>query len=157
VYFVTTNAHNRERILTGMFPAFWNALEVAKKRQSFDLIAWVVMPDHVHMIIDPRNSDLSNLIRRIKLGFSYRYRSKLGLYSTAVWQSRFWDHIIRNQDDLNHHIDYIHYNPVKHGLTNSPFDWKFSSLTDYVSTGYYAPDWGVKEQLTFEGDFGECE
>ncbi|MCX6835569.1 MAG: transposase [candidate division Zixibacteria bacterium] len=155
VYFVTAVTLNREPILVDMFPAFWHSVEIAQIRQPFDLVAWAVMPDHVHMIIDPKDSDLSNLLRRIKLAFAYQYRSQCGLYSAKVWQARFWDHIIRDQEDMNRHIDYIHYNPVKHALAASPHKWRYSSFGRYVEDGYYAPDWGVRERLIFDGDFGE--
>ena len=87
--------------------------------------------------------------------FSASLRSELGVRSGRVWQYRFWDHIIRDQIDLNKHIDYIHYNPVRHGLTTSPFDWKESSFDEYYKRGLYPDDWGVKEVIKFEGDFGE--
>ena len=147
--------HGREPILVDMFLAFWYSVETSQARQPFDLIAWVVMPDHVHMIIDPKDSDLSNLMRRVKLAFAYKYRSQHNLYSGKVWQPRFWDHVIRDQNDMNRHIDYIHYNPVKHGLVTNPRKWRYSSFDRYVEEGYYDPDWGVKERLNFDGDFGE--
>jgi REP-associated tyrosine transposase len=73
----------------------------------------------------------------------------------TIWQRRFWDHIIRNQTDLNKHIDYIHYNPVKHGYVNSPFEWEYSSIHVYRDKGYYQSDWGMKEDLNIGGEFGE--
>ena len=66
-----------------------------------------------------------------------------------------WDHVIRNQLDMNRHIDYILYNPVRHGLVKSPFAWRESSLHEYGRKGYYPPDWGQREALAIEGDFGE--
>jgi len=69
------------------------------------------------------------------------------------WQNRFWDHIIRNQDDINKHIDYIHYNPVKHGLTARPFSWEHSSIHEYKD--YYGADWGVEEKPEFGDEYGE--
>lgn len=68
-----------------------------------------------------------------------------------LWQDRYWDHIIRDQEDLNKHIDYIHYNPVKHGYSNSPFDWDLSSIKEFD----YQEDWGVNKDIYFEEDFGE--
>jgi putative transposase len=73
----------------------------------------------------------------------------------TIWQKRFYDHIIRDQKDFNYHIDYIHYNPVKHGHVENPFDWNFSSLNGYFKEGHYAKDWGVNTELKFDGDFGE--
>lgn len=155
VYFVTSVTHARKPILVDMFPAFWLAVETSQTRQPFDLVAWVVIPDHVHMIIDPKDSDLSNVVRRFKLSFAYQYRSQRGLYSATVWQPRCWDHIIRDQEDMNRQIDYIHYNPVKHAFVKSPHEWQYSSFGRYAASGHYAPDWGVKERPEFDGDFGE--
>jgi putative transposase len=63
--------------------------------------------------------------------------------------------VIRDQPDLNRHIDDIHYNPVKHGLVLSPLDFEFSSYADYRNAGYYEDDWGMREKIEIDGDFGE--
>ncbi len=73
-----------------------------------------------------------------------------------IWQRRFWDHVIRDQNDLNKHIDYIHYNPVKHGLIKSPFEWEYSSIHNFCAEGYYSLDWGVKDKPDMDGEYGEC-
>jgi putative transposase len=113
------------------------------------------MPDHFHIIINPYDTILSDIIHDIKLSFIGQFRSKFDHYRGQFWQTRFWDHIIRDQDDLNKHIDYIHYNPVKHGLTQNPFNWNMSSIIKFKDDGYYQDDWGVIEELNFEGEFGE--
>jgi putative transposase len=59
-----------------------------------------------------------------------------------IWQRRFWEHLIRDEEDLKRHLDYIHYNPVKHGYVNSPCDWTYSSFKQYVKKGFYEMDWG---------------
>jgi len=79
----------------------------------------------------------------------------MNLASGRVWQNRFWDHIIRNQEDLNRHIDYIHFNPVKHGFVKSPFDWSHSSIHKYHAEGFYTRGWGLIDTLKFKGEFGE--
>ena len=68
---------------------------------------------------------------------------------------RFWDHVIRDENDMNSHLDYIHYNPVKHGLVDDPFDWKDSSIHGYHRRGLYERDWGVSREIDFVGEFGE--
>ncbi len=68
-----------------------------------------------------------------------------------IWQRRFWDHCIRDEEDLRRHLDYIHYNPVKHGLVRRPLDWPWSSFARYVSLGWYSPEWGCLEPESFEG------
>ena len=89
-----------------------------------------------------------------KIIYSRRYRDK---YDDAgnIWQNRFWDHMIRDQEDMNKHLDYIHYNPVKHGYAKDPFLYEYSSLANYHKEGYYQRDWGVADILFREDDFGE--
>lgn len=117
--------------------------------------AWVVLPDHFHMIIDPMENDLSGIVRRLKLSFANLYYRHQGMNRGSIWQRRFWDHIIRDQADMNRHTDYIHYNPVKHGLVCDPFEWPHSSLEGYYKNGYYTRDWGVIDQSVRDGDYGE--
>lgn len=111
------------------------------------------MPEHLHLIIEAGDIPISKIMHDFKLSFSAYYRKRNNMLSGKVWQLRFWDHIIRNQKDLNRHIDYIHYNPVKHGLTNRPFDYANTSIHRYKE--YYPPDWGAKDKIDFDGDFGE--
>jgi putative transposase len=122
---------------------------------KFALIAFAILPDHMHLIIDPKNNNLSSIVQKIKLSFSKKLRYRMKTYGGNIWQKRFWDHIIRNQDDLNSHLDYIHYNPVKHGFANNPLEWEFSSIQNYYEKGYYSMDWGTKEDVIINGDFGE--
>jgi putative transposase len=147
--------YNRIPILINNFDMFWKSLQKVKGIIPFELIAWVVMPDHIHIIINPYENDLSRLVRRIRLSFSANYRKSMNTKSGRVWQYRFWDHVIKNMDDMNRHIDYIHYNPVKHGAAGSPFEYPYSSFHDYFKRGYYSQDWGSSEELVFEGKFGE--
>lgn len=60
----------------------------------------------------------------------------------AIWQRRFWEHRIRDETDFAHHVDYIHYNPVKHGLVSRPVDWPYSSIHRAIRQGMIPPDWG---------------
>jgi putative transposase len=153
--FLTHVTIDRKPILVRHFDLLWNATEVVRREVPFDLIAWVVLPDHMHLLLNPGASDVSKLMKRIKLSFSTNYRRHHGLREGRVWQYRFWDHIIRDEEDRNRHVDYIHYNPVKHGLTKSPFEWEWSSIRDYREKGYYQLDWGVSQAIRIEGDFGE--
>jgi putative transposase len=131
----------------------WESVQNHWITLGFDLAAWVILPDHLHLIIDPRDNNLSTIMQRMKLSFSKKVRFRKHAPSGKVWQARFWDHIVRDQEDMNRHIDYIHYNPVKHGAVNSPREWRHSSFRDY--TDRYPPYWGIREQPLFEGDFGE--
>ncbi len=114
--------------------------------------AWVVLPDHLHAIIELGDNPLSGTLHRFKRKLSAvcYSRSRRG----RIWQHRFWDHIVRDQEDFNRHLDYIHYNPVKHGLSLGPQEWAWSSYHRWLDAGVYQPDWG---RLKHEGgrDYGE--
>ncbi len=71
-----------------------------------------------------------------------------------IWQNRFWEHLVRDEEDYRRHLDYIHINPVKHGLAARPEDWPHSSFGHYRDKGWYEPGWGAALP-DFVGDFGE--
>jgi len=112
------------------------AIETVNLEMPFRLDAFVIMPDHIHWLLTlPENdSDYSTRIKLIKSKFTKRYlkgqkqaaRNAKG--EMSVWQSRFWEHWIRDEKDLARHLDYIHFNPVKHGLVDTPEQWPNSSL-----------------------------
>lgn len=153
--FITNVTFQRSPLLIDHVDLLWSAIVNIRNRASFELIAWAVLPDHVHLLIDPTGSSVSSLMQRLKMSFSASLRNKLRLRSGRVWQHRFWDHVIRDQEDMNRHIDYIHFNPVKHGYASSPFEWEHSSAAEYLKVGVYEPDWGVRERIGSQGDFGE--
>ncbi len=155
IIFVTHVSHNRMPILVANFDLLWKAIEITKQKTQFDIIAWAVLPDHFHMIIEPMRNNLSALMKSMKLSFSWHYRKRAGLVKGRVWQNRFWDHIIRDQEDLNKHIDYIHFNPVKHGIVANVIEWKYSSLHQYFEDGLCSKEWSSTEKLSFVGEFGE--
>ena len=157
-YFFTLVAYNRRPIFTT--PESIEKLRAAFRytldRHRFTIIASVILPDHLHMIwtLPPENSDFSTRWRLIKSQFTRNWKPP-GIKSESesrqhkgeadVWQRRFWEHLIRDEDDLSRHIDYIHYNPVKHGLVKAPADWKYSSFAKYVRDGFYPVNWGGGE------------
>jgi putative transposase len=155
LYFITTVTAGRLPILLNNVDFFRASVEIAKSRLHFKEVAWVALPDHYHAVIQIETSDISMIMQTIKMSFSSQYRKENGLHSGYVWQRRFWDHIIRDQSDLNRHIDYIHYNPVKHGLTKNPFEYKYSSFNQFCKKGYYSKDWGKKAIKIIDGQFGE--
>ena len=146
-YFITVVTYNRETILLNDIELFW-----ACWNNPFPE-AWVILPEHFHAIIKIDKMSISEIMHKFKITYSRRYRDRYR--KGRVWQNRFWDHIIRNQGDLNRHLDYIHYNPVKHGIVSDPFQYEHSSLTEYHNEGYYNRDWGVKDKLEFDGEYGE--
>ncbi|MFH1701422.1 MAG: transposase [Candidatus Zixiibacteriota bacterium] len=153
IYFITNVTYNRAPILIDSFSILWEAFTRTNQKYDFDLIAWSILPDHFHVLIDSKEANISKIMQSIKMSFGEMYRRRMSLSSGQVWQRRFWDHIIRNQEDFNRHLDYIHYNPVKHGYIDAPLTWEYSSIQKYKS--YYPPDWGVFEDLQFEDNFGE--
>jgi putative transposase len=155
IYFVTHIAYGRRSILTESFPTFRRSLENHQQINPYELIAWVVLPDHWHALINPKTNNMASLMKKVKLSFSSYYRKQNGLNKIMLWQNRYWDHIIRNQNDFNRHIDYIHYNPVKHGLVRRPIDYQYSSFIDYYKRGVYEPDWGLSDIIDTDGEFDE--
>ncbi len=154
LYFLTAVTAKRRPILIRYREHLEEAIRKYRRNIGFDLIAHVVLPDHMHMLLDPGESTPSKIMQRIKLSFSKRAHNA-GFRREPVWQRRFWDHVIRDQEDMNRHIDYIHYNPVKHGLVKRPGDWRDSSFREFRGQGYCQADWGCKEPFDLDGEYGE--
>ena len=146
-YFITCVTYNREPLLINDIDIFWDSWKDTK------LKAWVILSDHFHVILNSRQNSISKIIHKFKITYSRLFRDK---YRTGrVWQNRFWDHIIRNQADYNNHVNYIHYNPVKHGLVTDPREYSHSSFSKYLTDGLYKKGWGKLVKLDIEGEFGE--
>jgi len=113
----------------------------ASARIAHEVVATVVMPDHLHAVIRMQDDadDYSRLWQDIKKGFSRR----LDNAGPSPWQRRFWEHTIRNDADLRAHVDYVHFNPVKHGLVPRVVDWPLSSFHRHVRDGWLPADWGM--------------
>lgn len=110
----------------------------------------VVLPDHLHCLwtLPPGDADFPTRWRLIKTWFT-KHHGVEGV-TEAVWQPRYWEHQVRDEADFAHHADYIHYNPVKHGLVESPRDWPYSSFRRHVDAGVYPANWG-KNAIEFNG------
>lgn len=154
-YFLTHITFDRQPILIDNIDLLYDSIVKQVKKSTFRLIAWVVLQDHWHCIIDPMENDPAELMKRIKLSFAMQYLKRTNQMSGRTWQNRYWDHIIRSQEDMNSHIDYIDYNPVKHGYVTAPIEWKHSSFHEFVDEGWYRSDWGSKRDIGFSGKFGE--
>lgn len=116
----------------------------------FSIDAWVVLPEHMHAIwtLPADDFDFSTRWGRIKVGFTRHYdgaHMSAPRQNAGLWQPRFWEHLIRDEADLTTHMDYVHYNPVKHGYVTRVIDWPYSSFHRCVHRGIYAADWGDKE------------
>ena len=152
IVFITIVTYNRNRIIIENIELLRNAILSIQNKSQFEVIAYIYLDDHIHLLIDSKENDLIKIIQSLKMSFGTQYRIKNEMKSGRVWQNRYWDHIIRDHIDMNNHIDYIYYNPVKHGLVKSPFAWKFSSINDYKDL--YQKDWG-NDEILFDENFGE--
>jgi len=128
------------------------AIRRTRREHPFAIHAWVVLPEHMHCILELPEGDADFALRwrLIKARFSasipatqWRNDVRQRRRERAVWQRRFWDHLIRDQADFNAHMDYVHINPVKHGLVNKLADWPYSTYHRLVRAGVYPPDWGA--------------
>jgi putative transposase len=149
-FFFTVTLRDRcSSHLTTHISVLRNAFRLARQERSFAIDAIVVLPDHLHTIwtLPDGDPDFSGRWRRIKAHFSRNVaaaepsikRNASGEYD--LWQSRFWEHTIRDDIDFARHVDYIHFNPVKHGLVSRVRDWAFSSFHAYVREGLLPADW----------------
>lgn len=149
-YFLTVTLRDRRsRRLTERVDDLRAAFRDARARYPFRIEALVVLPDHFHLLcsLPDGDADFSTRIRVIKRGFTIRMRDTgiplqqdhRGEYD--LWQRRFWEHTIRDERDFQNHVDYIHYNPVKHGWVANVRDWPHSSFHRYVRRGLLPIDW----------------
>ena len=148
--FITTVCYRRKQLLKSDVDRelLLSVMREIKSSKPFSMIAYVILDDHFHWIIKPSNThNFSQIMQSVKLRFVHRFKKHRGIEANlSLWQRRFWDHVIRNRKDLNRHIDYVHYNPVKHGYVARPFDYEWSSFKTHVDIGNYQPDWaGIKE------------
>lgn len=153
--FLTHVTYQRKPILVKHVELLMSTINQYRKQIPFDLVAWVVLPDHWHCIVDPCDNDLAALMKKIKLSFAQKYLKAQGTNSGRTWHNRYWDHIIRDERDMNRHLDYIHYNPVKHGLVDASANYLHSSFAKYVAEGLYPSGWGSTGFVKIEGEFGE--
>jgi putative transposase len=135
-----------------------------QRRRPFETVAICVLPDHIHAIwrLPPNDADFPLRWSLIKTGFSRglaidlpRTPSKIAKRERGLWQRRYWEHAIRDDADLERHIDYIHFNPVKHGLVSRVCDWPHSSFKQYVERGDLPLDWGGDVTNPAAGEYGE--
>jgi putative transposase len=120
----------------------------------FRLIAYVILPDHFHTLLGFQNNeeDFSRVLHSIKRNFTARYKMAHNIAgSLSLWQARFWDHVIRSERDFGAHLDYIHWNPVKHGLVDSAEAWPFSTFVLWVAEGHYSAKWGTEAPESIRG------
>ena len=170
-YFFTLVTNQRYQIFhnNNAIGLFLDAQQHVRNLHPFTIIAFCILPDHIHFLWEMPlyDADYSLRIGEIKKRFSKCYIAKYGnpfpintnqqkRGESGIWQRRFWEHTIRDEGDLNRHIDYIHYNPVKHGLVKQVKTWPNSSFFDYVNLGLYDEDWGQYDSQNIDTcHFGE--
>jgi len=152
-YFFTLVTHYRRRFLTEPLArdCLHTAWKETRQQSPFEVTAVCLLPDHLHCIwlLPDDDHDFSLRWSKIKAGFTRRYlnaggredsqsQSRIARRERGIWQRRFWEHQIHDEQDLQRHVDYIHYNPVKHGLVERVEDWPWSSYHRYVRTHGYS-------------------
>jgi len=152
-FFFTVNLADRSKaLLTNYIVELRESVRKVRDTHPFHIDAMVVLPEHLHAIwtLPSGDTDYPSRWALIKAGFSRKLsktehisvsRSKKG--ERGIWQRRYWEHQIRDENDFARHVDYIHYNPVKHGYVQSPCDWAHSSIHRFVREGCLPPDWGA--------------
>lgn len=161
--FFTVVTHNRRPLLASAdaVDVLRAAFRSVRQSRPFEMDAMVVMPDHLHCIwtMPPDDSDFATRWRLIKTWFTKNSPqsrrvtpdpARSAKAEQAVWQHRYWEHLLRDDHDYARHVDYIHYNPVKHGLASSASAWPYSSFSRHVATGIYPANWG-QSSMNFEG------
>jgi putative transposase len=122
----------------------------------------IVLPDHLHAVwtLPAGDADFANRWMLIKAGFSRqivpterRSPSRAAKGERGIWQRRYWEHLIRDEGDFARHVDYIHFNPVKHGLATRAAEWKHSSIHRHIRLGLLCAEWASDGRD--EGTFGE--
>ncbi len=151
-FFTVTLADRDSRLLVEHIDRLRRAYGVTQSRLPFRTVAICVLPDHLHAIWQLPDGDADfgrrwgSIKRLFSTGFdaaTHRTASKFAKREKGVWQRRFWEHEIRDEADMARHVDYIHFNPVKHGHVVRVADWSYSSFHRYVRNGICPPDWAA--------------
>ncbi|MGB2833318.1 MAG: transposase [Methylotenera sp.] len=160
-FFTVTLIDRQSHLLTQHVNLLRQSVKKVQQQQPFEIIAWVVLPDHLHAVwtLPIGDSDYwgrwwaikSHFVRNLKKhGVSVTIRAD---GSAMCWQRRFWEHTIKDEDDLRRCVDYCYINPVKHGLVKAVIDWPYSSFHRDVKRGIYPSNWAGDAHD--KGNFGE--
>ncbi|MCQ4312154.1 transposase [Pseudomonas stutzeri] len=160
-FFTVTLADRQSRLLIEEIALLRHAYRQAQRSHPFQTLAICVLPDHLHAIwtLPEGDADFAGRWSLLKSSFSRqlpatpRNPSQLRKREKGIWQRRYWEHQIRDALDLQRHVDYIHFNSVKHGLVERAADWPYSSFNRYVEKGLLPHDWAGGTGA--DGSFGE--
>jgi putative transposase len=161
-FFTVVLAERPSDLLLEKIELLRRSYQAVQQRRPFETVAICVLPDHIHALwaLPEGDTDFSTRWNLIKSGFSRglearpRSTSQVAKREKGIWQRRYWEHAIRNDADLERHVDYIHFNPVKHGHVTRVADWPHSSYRRYAERGLLAADWGG-DKHDIQGSFGE--
>jgi putative transposase len=163
-YFFTVNILERNKsLLTDHIDLLKQSIQTVKSRHPFAIDAMVVLPDHLHAIwtLPNNDHDYPTRWRLIKSDFSRKItkterlnQSRILKNERGIWQRRYWEHLIRDELDFQRHVDYIHYNPVKHGYVDNPSYWPHSSIHKFIREGLIHSNWAA-DISDIQSSFGE--
>ena len=163
-YFFTVNLQNRKsNLLIKKIDVLRYVFKKVQQKHPFYIDAIVILPDHWHMVMTLPTDDCNYALRlsQIKSTFSRQIEpnelmsnSRQKKRERGIWQRRYWEHLIKDPTDYEHHINYIHYNPVKHKYITKPSDWPYSSIHRFIHEGILNSAWGDSERFDHCG-FGE--
>jgi putative transposase len=155
VYFITTVTEGRQPLFadTASRDLLRETLRRVREMDPFEMHAYVFLPDHVHLLIRvPGTTDVSRIMHSLKRNFTRNWKRASGVTTPVkLWQRGFWDHVIRDDRDYEVHLDYIHFNPVKHSYVGKPEDYRDTSFHEYVRRGWYDIGWGHTEPAAIRG------
>ncbi|MBU1396390.1 MAG: transposase [Gammaproteobacteria bacterium] len=161
-FFTVALAERKSALLIEQVDRLREAIRVVKFRHPFEIVAMVVMPDHLHAVwrLPSGDTDYPKRWSLIKANFSRGIPkgecvcpSRTAKRERGIWQRRYWEHLIRDERDLQTHVDYIHHNPVKHGYVAQASAWPHSSIHRYIRMGWLKEDWGIG--IEAGGGYGE--
>lgn len=154
--FLTIVTYQRQRIFAKSenIALLKNAIAKIRTEKPFEITGAVVLPDHLHFLwtLPANDSNYSYRVSRLKVLFTKSLRgkkyqpqntstSRIKHRESDVWQRRFWEHTIKNENEFENFLNYIHYNPIKHGLVSCPHLWQYSSFKTYINKGVYEKNW----------------
>ena len=151
-WFFTVNALQRgdKDLLVRHIGLLREVIRDVRRRHRFAIHGWVVLPEHMHCVLElpPSDTDFATRWRLIKAGFSKGFPAterrsvvRRARGERGIWQRRYWEHLIRNEQDYRAHLDYLHFNPVRHGHVRRVADWPHSTFHAWVERGVYSLDW----------------
>jgi putative transposase len=165
-FFFTVVTHRRQKLFQReeARQILREAIQRVQNERPFEITAIVLLPEHLHCIwkLPEADADFSRRWGCIKKYFTQAWlKERCAMHTLpdgggfeenvspsrrkhrerGVWQKRFWEHRIRDENDYMRHVNYIHYNPVKHRLVNCPHEWEYSSFASWLKDGYYNENW----------------